>query len=142
MIVSLENFEENVTGFFTNIIKSIFFFLNNNHQSLFVSIIHYIIFIVGSYYFLFKSEPKSLFRLLFFIFLALSTISYFVFNKCILTSIEFRLSNERNYIQKIINIFFGEKRENNINSKIFLSFLTFISGFILLNDYGILKLSY
>ena len=78
--------------------------------------------------------------IIFFIFVALGALSYFIFNKCFFTSIELKLSEEKNLIQNIVEEYFGEEIEGNIISKIVLSLLSIIAGIILLKDYGYLKL--
>jgi hypothetical protein len=133
----LENIEKDITEFWTNIFKSILFFLDNKHKSLIISIIHYLIFIAGFYYF-FKSKSGDIFRLIFFIFILLAMLSYFIFNKCFFTTIELNLSNEKNIIQEIMNKYFGKQTEGNITSKIVLTIGTIITGFILLFDYNII----
>jgi hypothetical protein len=139
MSSGLEKLEDNITDFWTEIFKSTLFFLTNTQKSIVVSIIHYIVFVFGFYYFFFKSEPRSLFRVAFFIFVALGALSYFLFHKCFFTSIEFSLSNKKNFIQKFFDRYFGKETEDNVISKIVLSIGTLISGFILLKDYGIIK---
>ena len=131
--------EEKITEFWTSIFQSLLFFLNNNHQSLFVSVIHYIVFIFGFYYFLFHSKPKDIYRVIFFIFVVLGALSYFIFNKCFFTSIELKLCQDKNIIQKCMDNYFGEATEGNITSKIILSALAIITGLILLKDYGFLN---
>jgi len=132
--------EEKITEFWTSFFKTILFFLNNNQQSLIVSTIHYITFIFGFYYFFFQSKPGDLYRIIFFIFIALGALSYFIFNKCFFTSIELKLSEEKNLIQNIMEEYFGEEIEGNIISKIVLLLFSVIVGVILLKDYGYLKL--
>lgn len=138
-MVELDTIEEKITEFWTNLIKSVLFFLNGNQKSLFISTIHYFIFILGFYFFFFKSGPGDIFRILFFIIILTSAISYFIFNKCFFTSIELRLSNEKNSIQAFMDKYFGKEIEGNITSKIILSIGTIITGTILLKDYGIIK---
>jgi hypothetical protein len=133
--------EEKITDFWTRFFKVILFFLNKNQQSTFISFIHYIVFIVGFYIFFFKSEPGSIFKLIFFIFVSLGALSYFIFNKCFFTSIELSLSSEKNPIQKFIDNYFGKEIEGNITSKIVLTVASLITGYVLLNDYGIIKLN-
>lgn len=139
--MSLKGIEEDITELCTTILNSSLFFLNNNQKSLAVSIFHYIIFIVGFYYFFFKSNPGDVFRVLFFIFCALGALSYFTFNRCLLTSIELNLSSDKNIVQKTIDKYFGSQTEGNITSKIVLTICTIITGIILLKDYGFIKLS-
>ncbi len=129
------NLEQNITEFFTNCCKKSLFFLNNNQQSLVISLFHYIIFIAGFYYFFFYSKPGSYFRILFFLFILTSLISYCIINKCILTSIELKLSKEKNIIQSTISKYFGEETEGNITSKIVLLFSTILIGSIVIRDY-------
>ncbi len=139
MSSNLETFEEKTTELLTSFFKNILFFLNGSQQSLFVSVIHYIIFIVGFYFFFFGTNPGSPFRLFFFIVVALSALSYFLFNRCFFTSIELSLSDDKNAIQKIIDKYFGKEIEGNITSKIVLTIGTVITGLILLKDYGYFK---
>jgi hypothetical protein len=139
--MGLKTIEEDITELFTDILNSSLFFLNNSQKSLAVSIFHYVIFIIGFYYFFFKSNPGDPFRVLFFIFCALGASSYFIFNRCVLTSIELKLSSDKNIIQKTIDKYFGSQNEGNITSKIVLTIFTIITGIILVKDYGFIKLS-
>ena len=81
------------------------------------------------------SIHKELFLILYF-----DKICLEFFNKCFFTSIELKLSEEKNLIQNIVEEYFGEEIEGNIISKIVLSLLSIIAGIILLKDYGYLKL--
>ena len=135
MITDLEKI---ITGYLTKFCDSILFFLSNNNKSLVISIFHYVIFIIGSIYFLFYSQPGDYFRIIFFLFFLFSAISYFTINRCILTSIELSLSKEKNIIQRSINRYFGEEIEGNITSKIILTIGSIVTGYVLLNDYGYL----
>lgn len=137
---NLETLEEKTTAVITNFFKNILFFLNGSQQSLFVSVIHYIIFIVGFYFFFFGSEAGSPFRIFFFFVVAISALSYFIFNRCFFTSVELSLSEDKNAIQKFIDKYFGKEIEGNITSKIVLTIGTLITGLFLLRDYGYLKL--
>ena len=133
----LDKIETNVTGFWTELFKSVLFFLNQHQQSIIVSFIHYTVFIVGFYFFFFQSKPKDIFRIIFFLFVALGALSYFIFNKCFFTSIELNLSNnEKNPIQTLMDNYFGCEIEGNMTSKIVLSASTIITGLTLLKDYG------
>lgn len=132
----LESIEKDITDFWTNIFKSLLFFLEPRYQSLFVSFLHYAIFIAGFYYFFIISRPGDLFRILFFIFVLLGALSYFIFNKCFFTSIELNLFKDKNLIQSLMDKYFGKEIEGNITSKIILSLGTIIMGVILLKDYG------
>ena len=135
----IESFvEKKITEFCTSFFKYVLFFLNNNQQSLIVSLLHYIIIIFGFYYFLFHSKKGDLYRIIFFIIITFGALSYFILNKCIITSIELKLSEENNLIQNIVNKYFGEEIEGNIMSKIVLSLLAMITSIILLKDYGFL----
>jgi hypothetical protein len=136
----LNKIEERITDFWTNFFRSLLFFLTKNQQSVFVSFLHYIVFIVGFYYFFFKSHPGGAYRLVFFVFVVLGALSYFIFNRCFFTSIELSLSDEKNSIQKLVDKYFGKEVEGNITSKIVLSIGVFITGLVLLKDYGIIKL--
>ena len=119
-------------------IESLLFFLTGPQQSLFVSIIHYIIFVLGLYYFFFISNPGDTFRLIFFFIFLISVLSYFIFNKCFFTSIERRLCKDKNIIQMTMDTYFGIEIEGNISSKIILSIGTIVTGLVLLKDYGII----
>lgn len=136
----LEKIEEKITDFWTDLFKSLLFFLNQNQQALIVSFIHYAVFVVGFYYFFFQSKPGDIYRIIFFIFVVLGALSYFIFNKCFFTSIELNLSNnEKNPIQQIMDKYFGQEIEGNITSKIILSASSIVIGIVLLKDYGYLK---
>ena len=134
--MSLKTIEEGITEFCTKILNVSLFFLDNKKKSLTVSIFHYLIFIIGFYYFFFESKPGDIFRIVFFIFVSLGALCYFLFNRCILTSIELNLSGDKNIIQKMIDNYFGSQTEGNITSKIVLSFGAIVIGIILLKDYG------
>jgi hypothetical protein len=133
----LDIIESGVTDFWTELFKSVLFFLNQHQQSIIVSFIHYTVFIIGFYFFFFQSNPKDIFRIIFFLFVALGALSYFIFNKCFFTSIELNLSNnEKNPIQAIMDNYFGCEIEGNMTSKIVLSASTVVTGLTLLKDYG------
>lgn len=133
----LDTIELGVTDFWTELFRSVLFFLNQHQQSIFVSFIHYTVFIIGFYFFFFQSNPKDIFRIIFFIFVALGALSYFIFNKCFFTSIELNLSNnEKNPIQTIMDNYFGQEIKGNMTSKVVLSASTIITGLTLLKDYG------
>jgi hypothetical protein len=138
MVIHLENIEEKITDIFTTIFKTLLFFLNGSNQSLVVSSLHYLIFIIGFYYFFVLSKPGDIYRFFFFIFVAFGAISYFIFNKCLFTSIELKLSKEKNLIQKTMDTYFGKEIEGNMTSKVILSLGSLVMGIILLNDYRIL----
>jgi len=141
MSPSLDRLEERITDLGTRFFRDSLFFLSKTQQSVFVSFIHYVIFIVGFYYFFFISKPHSLFRILFFVVVTLGALSYFLFHKCFFTSIELSLSEKKNFIQNFIDKYFGKETEDNITSKIVLSIGSLIIGIILLKDYGIIKLN-
>lgn len=113
--------------------KTLFFFLEDIYQSLMVSFVHYAIFIVGFYYFIY-ANPKSRYRRLFFAFVVFSMLCYFAFNRCILTQIELSLSPEQNKIQETIANVFGEQTVGNRSSKMVLTAMSIITGIILLHD--------
>lgn len=130
--------ENKITETFTNIFRSSLFFLEPSYQSLFVSILHYAIFICGFYILFFYSKPRSLYRWLFFGFTLMAMIMYFIFNRCILTSVELNLCSKNNIVQKFISYYFGHGIEGNSSSKIVLTLSVFITGFILLYDYKVI----
>ncbi len=136
----LDKLEKKITELSTSIFRNGLFFLKDNQKSFFVSFLHYSIFIVGFYYFFFKSKPGDLYRIIFFIVMFLGALSYFIFNKCIFTSIELSLSPERNIIQKCMNKYFGSEIEGNVMSKSVLGIGSFILGLIVLKDYGYLNI--
>ncbi len=121
--------------------KSIFFFLSAPYQSLMVSFVHYTIFFMGMYYFIYRAKPNGAYRCLFFAFVLFSLVCYLVFNKCILTQMELGICKETNAIQATVEAFFGSQTEGNVSSKVVLSLLTLVTGLFLINDYGILKVS-
>lgn len=121
--------------------KSVFFFLSPPNQSLMVSFLHYAIFFLGLYYFVYRAKPNGIYRPLFFVFVFLSLLCYLVFNKCMLTQMELGISKETNKIQQTVEAFFGSQTEGNVSSKVVLSLLSLVTGLFLINDYGILKVS-
>lgn len=131
----VQQIEMGLITFGTVLFQSIFFFLEDIHQSLIVSFLHYAIFIVGLYVFLFIAKPKGIYRLMFFMFVLMSLLFYLVFNKCILTHIELQLSDKKNAIQQTIETFFGSQIEGNKSSKTTLSVLSVLVGFFLVRDY-------
>lgn len=137
---SLNDIEKRITDFWTGFFRRVLFFLKNDHQSLFVSFLHYILFIAGFIYFFFYSQPGDIYRIIFFIFSFLGAASYFIFNRCIFTSIEINLSDKKNNIQKLIDNYFGKETEGNITSKFVLSLFSIITGITLLHDYGLFNL--
>ena len=139
MNIQLDKVEKDITEFWTDFIRSTLFFLDSSTQALIISAFHYIIFIAGFYYFFFYSKPKDTFRLIFFIFVVIASISYYTFNKCFLTLIELNLSNEKNIIQNTIDKYFGKQTEGNITSKVVLTGGSIILGIILLRDYNFIK---
>jgi hypothetical protein len=136
----LDKIEKKITDVSTSIFSNLLFFLNNSQKSFFVSFLHYSIFIVGFYYFFFKSKPGDLYRIVFFIFVFLGAISYFIFNKCFFTSIELSLCPDKNGIQKFMDNYFGKEIEGNVTSKIVLGIGSIVLGVILLKDYGFLNI--
>jgi hypothetical protein len=135
MNYDIDNIEKKITDFWTYVFKCILFFLNDNHKSLIVSIIHYSIFIIGFLYFFFVSNPGDIFRILFFFFVFFGALSYFIFNKCFFTSIELELSKNKNIIQSFMDKYFGEEIEGNTTSKFVLFIGSIIIGFNIINDY-------
>jgi hypothetical protein len=121
--------------------QTFFFFLRAPTQSSMVSFLHYAIFAIGLYYFIYKADSKGIYRILFFLFVLFSFICYLVFNKCLLTHIELGISNEKNMIQHTIETFFGSQIEGNTSSKVALSMMTLVTGLFILHDYGIFKVS-
>lgn len=120
-------------GFF----QTLFFFLTPPQQSLMVSLFHYAIFMAGLYYFIYYASPNGTYRVAFFLFVFASLVSYVVFNKCLLTHMEHGISKQTNAIQRTMETFFGSSMEGNWSSKIVLSLLTFLTGGILIHDYGV-----
>jgi hypothetical protein len=136
----LDKIEENITDFWAGLFKSTLFFLNQHQQAVCISVFHYMIFIVGFYFFFFQSNPKDLFRIIFFLFVALGALCYFTFNRCVFTSIELNLSNnEKNPIQIFMDKYFGQAVEGNLTSKVVLTASSIITGLTLLKDYGYIK---
>lgn len=131
--------ERRITEFWTLFFKKTLFFLKDSNQSLFVSFIHYFIFILGFFYFFFYSMPGDIFRLFFFLIVFTGAISYFTFNKCFITSIELSLYGKKNKIQNFIDKYFGKEIEGNITSKLVLSLSSLIIGLILMKDFGFLN---
>jgi hypothetical protein len=139
MVADLDIIEKKITDFWTKFFRKVLFFLKDDQKALFVSFLHYTIFIFGFIYFFFYSTPGESYRLIFFILVLLGAISYFIFNKCFFTSIELQLSNKKNGIQNLIDTYFGKELEGNIMSKTVLSLSSLFLGSILLfQDYNLI----
>lgn len=134
----MNTIENSITDFFTDLFKTILFFLEETQQSLCVSILHYIIFIIGFYYFFFYSKPGDISRILFLIFMILATLSYYCFNKCLAIVVENNLSKHKNAIQAFMDKCFGEDCEGNVYSKGFLLSSTILLSIIVAHDYNII----
>ena len=134
----MNTIEHTITDFFTDLFKTILFFLEETQQSLCVSILHYIIFIIGFYYFFFYSKPGDISRILFLIFMILATLSYYCFNKCLAIVVENNLSKHKNAIQTFMDKCFGEDCEGNVYSKGFLLSSTILLSIIVAHDYNII----
>ena len=113
--------------------KTLFFFLEDIHQSLMVSFVHYAVFIVGFYYFIY-ANPKSRYRRWFFAFVMFSMVCYFLFNRCILTQVELSLCPKQNKIQETVANVFGDQSVGNRSSKVVLTAMAIVTGIILLHD--------
>ena len=133
------NLEIIITENISKFIKYFLFFLTEELQSTCVTILHYLIFIIGIYYFYFVAKPGSLFKRLFFIFCLLAYISYLTFDKCLCTSIEYCIYKDANIIQQIMNGGFGEGEEGKAVSKSNLLMITIFLGLSLLYDRRIFK---
>jgi ABC-type multidrug transport system fused ATPase/permease subunit len=134
----MHTIENNITDFFTDLFKTILFFLEETQQSVCVSILHYLIFIVGFYYFFFYSTPGDISRILFLIFMILATLSYYCFNKCLAIVVENNLSKHKNAIQAFMDKCFGEDCEGNVYSKGFLLSGTILLSIIIAHDYNMI----
>ena len=134
----MHTIENNITDFFTDLFKTILFFLEETQPSVCVSILHYLIFIVGFYYFFFYSTPGDISRILFLIFMILATLSYYCFNKCLAIVVENNLSKHKNAIQAFMDKCFGEDCEGNVYSKGFLLSGTILLSIIIAHDYNMI----
>jgi hypothetical protein len=136
--MNLNSLERNITETFTEIVRSSLFFLEPSSQSLCVSIFHYALFFVGFYVLFFYSKPKSAVRWIFFGIILFGFIYYFIFNRCILTSIELSLCKDKNIIQNFIGYYFGTNSKGNTSSKIALAISLLVIGLVLLRDYKVI----
>jgi hypothetical protein len=136
--MSLEAIERGITETFTEVVRSTLFFLDPSSQSLCISIFHYAVFIIGFYVLFFYSKPKSLARWVFFWAILFGFLYYFIFNRCILTSIELSLCRNKNVIQNFIAQYFGHGLKGNKSSKIALTISLMIISLVLLRDYKVI----
>lgn len=136
--MGLDTLERGITETFTEAVRSALFFLGPSSQSFCVSVFHYALFIIGFYIFFFHSKPKSTFRWVFFGAILFGFLYYFIFNRCILTSIELNLCRNKNIIQNFIAQYFGHGLEGNTSSKIALTISLFVVSVVLLRDYKII----
>jgi hypothetical protein len=139
IIHDLELIEIMITEFIANGIKNLLFFISSELQSILVTIFHYLIFIVGIFYFYFIAKPKSLSKKIFFLFALLAYISYLIFDKCLCSSVEYKLYSDRNFIQSFMNGRFGDGEEGKTVSKSNLLMISIFLGLSLLYDYRIFK---
>jgi hypothetical protein len=136
---NVDNLEKNITGLIAEICKHLLFFCDMKVQSTIITILHYVIFIVGIYIFYFVAKPKGLYKKVFFIFCLLAFISYLIFDKCLCSSIEYQLYSGRNFIQEFMGSNFGDGEVGKTVSKSNLLMISLFLGLSLAYDYRICK---
>lgn len=139
IITDLEITEKIITEIIATGIQNLLFFISDQLQSTLVTIFHYLIFIIGIYYFYFVAKPRSLSKKIFFIFAVLAYISYLLFDKCICSSIEYQLYPDRNFIQRFMNGKFGDGEVGKTVSKSNLLMISLFLGLSLAYDYRLFK---
>jgi hypothetical protein len=133
----IESLEVNITELASSICKNMLFFCETKIQSTIITILHYLIFIIGIYYFYFVAKPKSLYKKIFFIFCLMAYIAFLLFDKCLCSSIEYKLHNGRNFIQEFMGSNFGDGEVGKTVSKSNLLMISLFIGLSLLYDYRI-----
>jgi hypothetical protein len=130
----LEHLEKSITDSIVIFFKTILFFCNSEMQSTIITATHYLIFVIGIYIFYFVCKPKSIFKIIFLIFVCLALFAYIIFNKCVFSSAEYCIYEGKNYLQKI----FDSRSEDSeteilLNKTITKSFLSAMILFLILS---------
>ncbi len=102
LITELDKLEKILTDNIANFFKCLLCYCDNELQSIIVTIFHYLIFIIGIYIFYFVVKPKSPYKIIFLIFILCALLSYHLFDKCILSSVEYKIYNKRTFLQEIL----------------------------------------
>lgn len=140
IIHDLELIERMITEFAASGVQKLLFFISSEIQSTIVTILHYLVFIGGIYYFYFIAKPHSLSKKIFFLFAVFAYISYLLFDKCLCSSVEYKLHSDRNFIQKFMNGNFGDGDEGKLVSKSNLLMISIFLGLSLAYDYRMFKM--
>jgi len=133
----IEKLEKTITDKISEVCKQILFFCETKLQSTIITVIHYLIFIIGIYYFYFVAKPKSLYKKVFFLFCLFAFISFLIFDKCLCSSIEYKLHNDKNFIQEFMGANFGDGELGKTVSKSNLLMISLFLGLSLIYDYRI-----
>lgn len=133
----IENLETIITETASTLCKNVLFFCETKLQSTIITILHYLVFIVGIYYFYFVAKPKSLYKKVFFLFCLMAYLAYLLFDKCLCSSIEYKLHNGRNFIQEFMGSNFGDGEVGKTVSKSNLLMISLFLGLSLAYDYRI-----
>lgn len=133
----IENLETTITETASTICKQVLFFCETKLQSTIITILHYLVFIVGIYYFYFVAKPKSLYKKIFFLFCLMAYLAFLLFDKCLCSSVEYKLHNSRNFIQEFMGSKFGDGEVGKTVSKSNLLMISLFIGLSLVYDYRI-----
>ncbi len=133
----IENLETTITETVSTICKKVLFFCETKLQSTIMTILHYLVFIVGIYYFYFVAKPKSLYKKVFFIFCLMAYLAFLLFDKCLCSSVEYKLHKGRNFIQEFMGSNFGDGEVGKTVSKSNLLMISLFIGLSLDYDYRI-----
>ncbi len=133
----IESLETTITEGVAELFRKLLFFCETKLQSTIITIIHYLVFIIGIYYFYFVAKPKSLYKKIFFIFCLMAFIAFLLFDKCLCSSVEYNLHNGRNFIQDFMGSNFGDGELGKTVSKSNLLMITLFIGLSLIYDYRI-----
>jgi hypothetical protein len=115
--------------------KNLLFFLPDYLQSATVTLIHHTLFPIIIFTFFFILKPCSPLKPLFFVIALIGYIMFILFNRCIVTDIEYSLCKEKNPLLHFIDSFYPEtENESKIASKISLSLITLFFGCHILYD--------
>ena len=85
----IDKLEKDITDSIVKIFKTLLFFCNCEMQSTIITAVHYLLFVIGIYLFYFVVKPKSIFKIIFLVFVCLAYIGYILFNKCVFSSAEY-----------------------------------------------------
>lgn len=118
------------------VVHRVLFFMTGKQQSLFISFFHYGVSLILLVIF-FLVPPQHPFRIIMFIISVIILGQLLIFQRCLLFSIETKLSNQPNIIQRTAAIILGKEYPSNLWTRLFVFIVTILFGIQLLHDFDI-----